>query len=209
MSDTDYWKLIHAERARLLNLLEGLEPDQWRARTLCADWSVDDVIAHLSAAADTGRWAWIRSIVTAGFNPAKHNSRLLSRYQGRTPEETLETYRSLVGATTVPTRDYPAFLGEVIVHGQDIAQPLGLPLTPSHGALLEVARYFAAKDFAINSKTLVKGLTLEAADADFRVGSGPLVRGTLLDLVVAMAGRPAFAASLEGEGAKELQHRMR
>lgn len=208
MRDSDYWTLIHTERARLASLLDGLTAAQWRAQSLCSDWTVEQVVAHLSAAANTGRWAWIRSILAAGFSSAKHNARLLSRYQGRTPEETLRIFRDSTTATIAPTKDYPAFLGEVIVHGQDIAEPLGQTLVPDEEALVEVARFFATKDFAINSKTLIKGLSLEADDVDFRTGSGPLVIGKLLDLVMAMAGRPSFAAALRGEGADGLRLRM-
>lgn len=208
MRESEYWTLIHAERARLVGLLDGLAADQWQAQTLCSDWSVEQVVAHLSAAANTGKWAWIRSIVAAGFNPAKHNARLLSRYRGPNSEETLVIFRDSTTVTVAPTKDYPAFLGEVIVHGQDIAEPRGLSLVPDRAALLEVARYFAQKDFAVNSRTLVNGLSLEAEDADFKSGSGPLITGNLLDLVMTMAGRPAFAVSLCGEGAEELRHRM-
>ncbi|TSI15930.1 maleylpyruvate isomerase family mycothiol-dependent enzyme [Brevibacterium aurantiacum] len=208
MRESEYWTHIHAERARLLSLLDGLAADQWQAQSLCSDWSVEQVVAHLSAAVKTGRWAWIRSIVAAGFNPAKHNARLLSRYRGRNSEETLAIFRDSTTLTVAPTRDYPAFLGEVIVHGQDIAEPRGLSLVPDRAALLEVARYFAQKDFAVNSRTLVTGLSLEAEDADFESGSGPLVTGNLLELVMTMAGRPTFAVSLRGEGAEELRHRL-
>lgn len=41
----------------------------------------------------------------------------------------------------------------------------------------------------MNSKGLVKGLALVALDNDFATGAGPEVRGSLLDLVMAMAGR--------------------
>lgn len=71
-----------------------------------------------------------------------------------------------------------------------------------------MARYFAAKDFAVNSKTLLKGLKLSAADADFESGSGPEVTGRVLDLVMAMAGRPESLTELTGGGVAELRRRM-
>ncbi|UVI35020.1 maleylpyruvate isomerase family mycothiol-dependent enzyme [Brevibacterium spongiae] len=208
MNEGDYWALIHAERARLADLLATLEPEQWEPPTLCEDWSVEQVVAHLTAAANTGRWAWIASIIRAGFDPAKHNARLLKRHLGATPGETLANFRTSINATIAPTKDYPAFLGEVIVHGQDIARPFGLELRPDTQAIAEVARYFAAKDFAVNSKTQVEGLTLRAVDADFETGDGPEVTGRILDLVMAMAGRPETLASLSGAGVAELRRRM-
>ena len=208
MNETGYWDLIHTERARLADLLSTLEPEQLALATLCADWTVEQVVAHLSVAANTGRWAWIRSIVRAGFDPAKHNARLLERSLGGSPEETLAKFHSSISLTIAPTKDFPAFLGEVIVHGQDIARPLELDLIPDAEATVEVARYFAAKDFAVNSKTLVKGVRLSAVDADFESGSGPQVAGRLLDLVMAMAGRPEALADLTGSGVAELRRRM-
>ncbi|KAB1949815.1 maleylpyruvate isomerase family mycothiol-dependent enzyme [Brevibacterium linens] len=208
MNETEYWDLIHTERARLADLLSTLEPEQWALATLCADWTVEQVVAHLGVAANTGRWAWIRSIVRAGFDPAKHNARLLERSLGGSPEETLAKFHSSISLTIAPTKDFPAFLGEVIVHGQDIARPLELDLIPDAEATVEVARYFASKDFAVNSKTLVKGVRLSAVDADFESGSGPQVAGRLLDLVMAMAGRPEALADLTGSGVAELRRRM-
>ena len=208
MNETEYWDLIHTERARLADLLTTLEPEQWALATQCADWTVEQVVAHLTAAANTGKWAWIRSIVRAGFDPAKHNARLLERRLGDSTEETLAKFHSSIPLTIAPTKDFPAFLGEVIVHGQDIARPLELDLIPDAEATVEVARYFASKDFAVNSKTLVKGVRLSAVDADFESGSGPQVAGRLLDLVMAMAGRPEALADLTGSGVAELRRRM-
>ena len=40
MNETEYWDLIHTERARLADLLTTLEPEQWALATQCADWTV-------------------------------------------------------------------------------------------------------------------------------------------------------------------------
>ncbi len=200
--------MIHTERRRLCDTLEGLSPTQWQASTLCSDWTTEQVVAHLTAAALTGTGAWIRSIVRARFKPAVHNERLLSRRLGPTPEATLKRFRDATTSTIAPTKDYPAFLGEVIVHGQDIARPLGLDLAPDPAAVVAVATFYAAKDFAVNSKTLVAGLRLEADDADFAAGDGPLVTGPVLSLVMAMAGRSGYGADLSGDGADEWRSRL-
>jgi uncharacterized protein (TIGR03083 family) len=208
LTASDYRTLIHAERARIATMLEGLDEDAWRTGSLCSDWSVEQVVAHLTTAANTGKLAWIRSMARAGFNPSKHNERQLSRHLGSTPTETLQRFRDSVTSTIAPTNDHAAWLGEVIVHGQDIARPLGIELTPDPVAVGEVARFFATKDFAVNSRSAAKGLALEATDDAFRSGDGPSVRGPLLDLVMAMAGRPGYCAGLEGDGVDELRRRI-
>lgn len=204
----DTWTAIHDERTRLADALEHLEGDQWDAPTLCQDWSVAQVVAHLSAVANTGTFAWLRSIVRAGFNTDKHNARLLERYLSDDHAGTFATYRRSIPLTTAPARAYVAVLGEVIVHGQDIAHPFGIRLDPDPASVRAVADFFATKDFAVNSKTLVRDLRLQASDATFEIGTGPLVRGTLLDLVMIMAGRSDYLEWLEGDGVAELSSRL-
>jgi uncharacterized protein (TIGR03083 family) len=45
------WALAHAERAALAEDLAGLGAQQWRHDTLCGEWDVEQVVAHLTAAA--------------------------------------------------------------------------------------------------------------------------------------------------------------
>lgn len=208
LSASAYWELIHTERARVASMLDGLTEQQWLTRSLCTEWTVEHVTAHLTAAAHTGTGAWLRSISLAGFSPQRHNARRLKAHLGRTPSETGERFSDSVMLSIAPTKDYAAWLGEVIVHGQDIARPLGIELSPDPSAVREVAAFFAARDFAVNSHRTAKGLTWEATDSDFVVGSGRLVRGPLLSLVMAMAGRGDFLAELDGDGTRVLRSRI-
>jgi len=195
------------ECAALIDDLSSLSPDQWRSETLCGDWDVEEVVAHLGAAATMTPFRWLRSMIGARFDPDVHNRRRLEEFRGATPQETLERFRS-VGVIRLPAKSSPAGLGEILVHAEDIRRPLGLHHAPDPQGLLVVARFFATKDFAVNSKTLVKNLTLRAIDAGFREGSGPEVRGPLLSLVMVMAGRGAFLPDLEGPGTAELGRRL-
>ena len=61
----EHWSTIRAERVRLLGDLSALTTDQWSDQTLCARWSVQDVVAHLTAGASLGRWAWLGEGVPA------------------------------------------------------------------------------------------------------------------------------------------------
>ncbi|SFR03910.1 TIGR03083 family protein [Lentzea waywayandensis] len=203
----DFTEIQERELAALADDLSALDPGQWRAATLCGDWDVEEVLAHLGAATRLGRWGWIRSMAGARFDADLHNRRRLEEFRGATPQETLDRFRR-AGTIVLPVKSSPAGLGEVIVHSEDIRKPLGLRHTPDAGGLLAVARFFATKDFAVNSKTLVKGLTLRATDADFQEGSGPEIRGPLLSLVMVMAGRTAFLADLSGDGVSELSSRL-
>lgn len=208
-TDEQLWALARTERAALADDLAHLTPEQWRHPTLCGDWDVEDVVAHLTAAASTGRWRWLRSMVGARFRPDVHNRRRLDEHRGRTPAETLDRFRAVVGSTTAPSGHTPAYLGEVVVHAQDVRRPLGLTRTPDVAALTPVAEFFAHRDFTVDSRKHVAGLGLRADDGEFRTGDGPLVSGSTLALVMAMAGRAAYVDDLDGPGVPVLRGRLR
>lgn len=203
-----HWEMIRAERGRLADDLEALRPAEWSAPTLCADWSVEDVVAHLTAGASVGRWGWLRSIAGAGFRPAVHNARRLAEHRGPTPAQTLDRFRGVVDSRIAPTGDLWAWLGEVVVHGSDVREPLGIRTAPDPDAVLVVAEGYVRRDFAVASRSTAKGLRLVATDSSFRAGDGPTVEGTTLDLVLAMAGRPTAASRLRGDGAPLLVERL-
>lgn len=209
MDDAARWRLIDEERQLLGEVLQALEPDTWGSQTLCGNWGVRQVVAHLSAAGSTGTGGWLANMVRSGFDTNRHNDRLLVRNLGQDWQETLARYQSLSTSRVAPLGSVRGMLGEVLVHGQDIARPLKIELVPSGGAVREVAEFFAAKNFAVNSKSMIKDISLIAVDDEFTTGSGPEVRGSLLDLVMAMAGRGEVCSKLEGSGVAILVSRIR
>jgi uncharacterized protein (TIGR03083 family) len=206
--DDQLWALAHAERAALAEDLSGISAEQWRHGTLCGKWDVEEVVAHLTAAASLNQWKWLRSMLGARFRPDVHNQRRLAEHRGSTPAETLDRFRAVIKSTTAPSAHTPAYLGEVVVHAQDIRQPLGLERTPSVDALTPVAAFFARRDFTVASRTLIAGLQLQADDGPFAAGSGSLVTGSTLALVMSMAGRAPYVDQLDGAGVQLLRSRV-
>ncbi|WP_111765569.1 maleylpyruvate isomerase family mycothiol-dependent enzyme [Nakamurella deserti] len=207
-SPAELWAAVHAARRSLAEELATLTPDQWAVPTLCTAWTVEEVVAHLTAVASVGRIRWIRSVLGARFDFDLHNARRLAEHRGATTAGTLERFRAVSAASVGPSRHTAAWLGEVLVHGQDIRRPLGSSTTPSIGAATAVARFFASRDFAVPSRTTAAGLRLEATDGPFAAGAGPLVRGDTIALVMALAGRPAYLADLHGPGVAALRQRQ-
>ena len=206
--DEQLWAFVHAERAALAKELAGFGIEQWRHGTLCGEWDVEQVVAHLTAAASLNQWKWLRSMAAARFRPDVHNRRRVAEYCGSSPAETLDRFRAVITSTTAPSSHTPAYLGEVVVHAQDIRQPLGLARAPSVDALTPVADFFAGRNFAVASRTHVAGLQLKADDGPFAAGTGPLVTGSTLALVMAMAGRVSYLAELDGPGVPTLRSRL-
>jgi uncharacterized protein (TIGR03083 family) len=76
------WALAHAERAALAEDLAGISAEQWRRGTLCGKWDVEEVVAHLTAAASLNQWKWLRSMLGARLRPDVHNQRRVAEHCG-------------------------------------------------------------------------------------------------------------------------------
>ncbi|NNH75718.1 maleylpyruvate isomerase family mycothiol-dependent enzyme [Nocardia uniformis] len=208
VSRNGLWAMAHAERASLADDLAELSNEQWSTQSLCGEWTVEEVVAHLTAAANIGRFRWLRSVLGARFDFDKHNARRLAEHRGADPAETLARFRAVITSTTAASGHTAAWLGEVIVHAQDIRRPLGLPRQPSIAATTEVARFYASRNFTVPGLSNIEGLRLEATDGPFRAGTGPTVSGTTIALTMAMAGRPDYCADLSGPGVPTLRDRI-
>ncbi|MFF0632130.1 maleylpyruvate isomerase family mycothiol-dependent enzyme [Nocardia sp. NPDC004151] len=202
------WAMVRAERGALAEELARLSSAQWGERSLCGEWTVEEVVAHLTAGASTGRLRWMVSVVRNRFDFGRHNDRQLARHLGNTPEETLQRFQAVVDSTVAPSGHTAAWLGEVVVHGQDIRRPLGLTREPSIETVSEVARFFASRDFTVAGRSAIEGLRLEASDGPFAVGDGPVVGGTTIALTMAMAGRSVYCDDLAGPGVDVLRGRI-
>ena len=201
------WSAAHAERAALADDLAGLDDAQWAQPSLCGRWVIEEVVAHLTAAASIGPVRWFASVLGTRFDFDLHNDRRLAEHRGTTPAETLERFRRVTTSTTAPLGPTAAWLGEVVVHAQDIRRPLGIVRTPAVDVVTLVADFYARRDFAVRSRSVINGLRLEATDGSFAAGTGPLVSGTTLALTMAIAGRRAYCDDLAGPGVHTLRAR--
>jgi uncharacterized protein (TIGR03083 family) len=43
----EHWDAITSEIVGLADQLDGLAPEQWATQSLCSEWNVRDVVAHL------------------------------------------------------------------------------------------------------------------------------------------------------------------
>lgn len=208
ISRADLWAMAHAERAALAEDLADLDDAQWAQQSLCGEWTIEEVVAHLTAAASIGRFRWLASVLRARFDFEKHNARQVAEHRGATPDETLDRFRAIRTSTTAPSGHTAAWLGEAIVHAQDIRRPLGLRREPAIEAATEVARFYASRDFTVSGHSAIDDLCLKATDGPFAAGTGPLVSGTTIALTMAMAGRATYCDDLDGPGLATLRGRL-
>jgi uncharacterized protein (TIGR03083 family) len=111
-------------------------------------------------------------------------------------------------STTSPPGPKATWLGEAIVHAEDIRRPLGIKRTYPVDALTTVADFYKGSNTLIGAKKRIAGLQLKATDADWSTGEGAEVSGPLVSLVVAMTGRREALDDLDGAGLGTLKARF-
>ena len=203
----DIWPVIHSERKSLADDLEPLTEEQWGTASLCPRWTVRDVLAHMTSAASLTPPAWFATFIGSGFNFEKLQARGIAGHLGGSPADTLAGFEEVENSSKHPPGPANTWLGEVVVHSQDIRGPLGIEHEYPTDALVQVADFYKGSNALIGSKNRIAGLTLRATDADWSNGTGPEVCGPMLSLVMAMTGRKAALDDLTGDGVATLRSR--
>jgi uncharacterized protein (TIGR03083 family) len=207
MATTSPWPLIHAEREALLADLGTLTGEQWATQSLCANWTVRDVLGHIIATAKMTPPQFFAALAGTGFRFNAMNEKNISRAATPNPSDGLAELRRHLKDTTHPPGPVEAMLGEAVIHSADIRRPLGISREYPEEALTRVANFFKGSNLLIGAKRRIEGLTLLATDTGWTTGSGPEVTGPHLSLILAMTGRSAALADLSGEGVGTLKSR--
>ena len=124
------------------------------------------------------------------------------------PNEIIERLRVTTGTTNHPPAPVMAMLGEVVVHGEDIRRPLGLPSGADAEAVTCCLGMFSKANVPVGGKKRIAGLRFVATDFDWSIGDGPEVTGPGSSLLLAMVGRKAGLDGLAGPGVADLRSRM-
>ena len=205
----DYWPIVREEKTRLIDELEPLTDAQWDTPTLCEEWRVRDVVAHIAAGANVSKAKAVLGVVAAGFNVNKYIGREAQRLGAKPRAELTKWYRESIPSTSLPPGVKPiGMLTDVVVHRSDIMRPLGLPVSIAPDLAVPVLAYLQDQKF-FKAPARRAGLRLVATDCDWSVGDGALVRGTGEALALMLSGRGASLDELEGEGVATLRERLK
>ncbi|QIK63444.1 maleylpyruvate isomerase family mycothiol-dependent enzyme [Leucobacter viscericola] len=209
LSKSEVWGLVHAERQRLLSDLDALPAARWETPSLCPNWTVHDVLAHLIDTAKMGRLAFVWSMVRAGGNFDRANEQGVRRCKRGDPEQTLADFRRASGLRRTPPANLATRLVEAIVHGEDIRRPLAIvgdyPTAAVHEAL---AYQLRTPDSFGGGRERAAGRRLVDSDTGKSWGDGLEVRGKAVDLLLAASGRKIAPELLDGPGASLTDRRF-
>ena len=192
------------ERRDLRRLFETLDGTQWDVRTLCGEWTVRDLLAHLVGWDDLliyrtrgqhlralGRFSgvYLRSLGNMG----RFNEHVQSWNEGEPPAALLARFATDDGDDLQWLFDGSnanAHLAEYVIHHQDIRRPLGLEREiPPDRLVAALDGLTKLPDVRRSAGRRLKERRWEATDVDWSAGSGPTTEAPGETILMTLAGR--------------------
>lgn len=207
MTGADLKDLTRDERADLAAFLAELRSDEWHHPSLCTRWTVKDVVAHVVSYEELGTAGLLKRFAKGMVVNA--NQVGVDEFAGLSPEELLGYLNRHLYPTGLTAR-----LGGMIgfvdgtVHHQDIRRALDRPRTIPADRLARILPLIPGNP-RLGAGRRIRGLRLRATDVDWTHGQGAEVIGPGEALMMAMTGRPAALADLDGPGKSTLAQRLR
>ena len=200
---------VAAERHRVADLVADLSDEQWATPSLCSAWTVRDVVAHLTVTTRMTVPRLLRAAVRArGSFDRMEVDLAAERAEAYPTDELVAQLRESADST----RRFPGStprdpLMDLVVHGQDIARPLGRRHVSPPDVVADCLAYVATNRFMGGPRRLA-GVRLVSTDTGWTLGEGAELRGPDVDLLLVAAGRRVGLEALEGPGAAVVGARL-
>lgn len=219
MDDEQVWAAVDARRAGLVELLSGLAQRDWELTSVCPEWTIKDVAAHLTMPS-----LGLRTMLglalrhRGGTNTLiREGSRELAKRHS--PDQIIEQLRAMIGYHHhFPTLTCREALVDILGHSLDISIPLaaagstpaaqlasGLPAEQVAEAADHVLSYRGNRKSKVFAPVPLDGLLLRATDHPWSAGAGREVAGTMTDLFLLLIGRDVHLDRLVGPGVPQVQ----
>ncbi|WP_438318517.1 maleylpyruvate isomerase family mycothiol-dependent enzyme [Streptomyces sp. HUAS TT3] len=194
---------IAAERRELADLFDALGDKDWNAPSLCAGWTVREVVAHMSMGFRLSLPATLGELLKARGSLHRMTDRVARRdAAAHSPTRLSALLRDNAHHPwTPPVGGLTAALGHDVVHGLDVTTALGLDRRVPEARLrilLDDLKPRGLRFFGVD----LTGVRLCAQDIDWSYGLGTApVYGAAQDLLLLAFGRRLPSGRLGGEAA--------
>lgn len=205
MERSRVWDHVVAERLALGAVLRDLDENEWDHPSLCAGWRVRDVAAHVIS---SPQMTWRETLRVLPAMRHGYNTAILhdGRRRGRAPiARILADYDRWATVRRGPaTVTHLEPLIDVLVHTQDILRSLGRRHAMPPDAAAAVADRARLLSALTGSRAVVRSVRMRATDVDWAAGRGPVLEGTMEELLLVCTGRAPARDSLTGDGLAHL-----
>ena len=180
---------------------------RWEAPSLCSEWRVRDVAAHVAMSPTEPSVAvMVKGLIKTRGDLWAMGRDVARAHAERPTEEIVHELRRDAALRTMPlVTTAKNILPDVVVHGQDIAVPLGIDrAVPTDAGVASFERLWSM-GWPFWPQRRTRGTRLVATDAPIDVGEGDVVEGTLADLLLLITERTDAAMQrLGGPGLARL-----
>ncbi|NKY57239.1 maleylpyruvate isomerase family mycothiol-dependent enzyme [Nocardia flavorosea] len=185
------WTAVAAERTSPAGLLHELTAEQWDHPSLREGWRVRDVVAHILLTSQA-KLPWLLwQTARARGSITRMNFGTAIRYADRnSPENLLTELRAITGLRHRPIATNAVDrLMDLLVHGHDIAAPLGIHRDmPIDAARWSIDRVWEM-GWPFHARRTLAAHHLTATDTDWSAGSGTTLRAPIADMLLLVTGR--------------------
>ncbi|WP_040835147.1 maleylpyruvate isomerase family mycothiol-dependent enzyme [Nocardia brevicatena] len=202
MTETAAREATAGQRQDLVELLTGLDEEQWAAPSLCAGWRVREVVAHMTMPYRLSSRQFLMGMIKAGGRFNRMSDRQAKADAARLSDaELLASLRDNVHHPWKPPGGgYIGALSHDVIHGLDITIALGLDhLVPVEWIrmILEEAGPKQVRYFGVD----LDGVRLRADDLDWSFGTGEGLTGRAQHLLMVLCGRRLPSGLVHGSPA--------
>ena len=170
------WPVIHSERAALAADLADLDQAGWDTTSLCTQWSVRDALGHMTATARMTPPQFFLSMAKSGFSFNKMTSNAIQRETAGTPADGLAAFRGASQLTSHPPGPVDSWLGETIIHGEDIRRPLGISHEYPTASVVRVADFYKGSNLIVGRQAALQDLAGDGvSELGARIAGGTAV----------------------------------
>jgi uncharacterized protein (TIGR03083 family) len=212
---SDLPQLIRTERLALIEFLATLGPAEWATPSLCGEWTVQEVAAHLAWAPVMGPLTLMVPLAKSGFRINKASADLAKQYARRGPAEILTQLRANADSGAKPA-GVPLIAGlvDAVIHAIDMRHPLNSPREVPAEAFDAVADFSVGAKWPMtvsvggSARKRLTGVRLIADGYNWSYGQGPEVHAKGEAVLRILNGRQTSPDELTGEGAGQLAAKL-
>lgn len=186
---TELQPLVAETYLGLANLLADPTVDLWERQSLCENWQVRHVVAHVTMPVRLTPEQFGAEMAAAGGDFTVLSDKVAARDASLPPADLLDQLRAPKLHAWLPPGGGPeGALSHALIHSLDISKALEMPSVAPKEAARIVLDHIARADrnpFGVD----LSGVRLEATDIDWSSGSGRIVRADSGSLVALASGR--------------------
>ena len=98
MGGVDVWPVVHSERKALAVDLAPLTEEKWSTQSLCPQWTVRQVVAHMSGTAQITPATFLPKLIGSGFSFERLQAKGIAANLGTSGADTLSHFEAIVAS---------------------------------------------------------------------------------------------------------------